>query len=154
MNKLIKITLLTLFIIFCYNDERDVFVNKNFIESDVVNIKTTTKAIKSIESIKPVETSYDEIHSATWYNLHDHYTASGEKFHRDSLTAAYNNAKFGTYLKVTNLKNNESIIVKVTDRMGNKSPNRIDLSLCAFDSISSPSSGRLKVKLEEIKKPL
>jgi rare lipoprotein A len=154
MNKLIKITLLTLFIIFCYNDERDVFVNKNFIESDVVNIKTTTKAIKSIESIKTIETSYDEIHSATWYNLHDHYTASGEKFHRDSLTAAYNNAKFGTYLKVTNLKNNESIIVKVTDRMGNKSPNRIDLSLCAFDSISSPSSGRLKVKLEEIKKPL
>jgi len=154
MNKLIKITLLTLFIIFCYNDERGVFVNKNFIESDVVNIKTTTRAIKSIESIKTIETSYDEIHSATWYNLHDHYTASGEKFHRDSLTAAYNNAKFGTYLKVTNLKNNESIIVKVTDRMGNKSPNRIDLSLCAFDSISSPSSGRLKVKLEEIKKPL
>ena len=75
-------------------------------------------------------------------------------FHKDSLTAAYNNAKFGTYLKVTNLNNNESIIVKVTDRMGNKTPNRIDLSLCAFDSISPPSAGRLRVKLEEIKKPL
>jgi rare lipoprotein A len=153
MNKPIKITLLTLFII-CYNGEQDVFVNNNFIESDVINIKTTTKIIKSIESIKPIETSYDEIHSATWYNLHGHYTASGEKFHKDSLTAAYNNAKFGTYLKVTNVSNNESIIVKVTDRMGNKSANRIDLSLCAFDSISPPSAGRLKVKLEEIKKPL
>jgi rare lipoprotein A len=154
MRKSSKITLLTLFIIFCYNGERDVFVNNNFIESDVVNIKTTTKIIKSIESVKPTGTSYDEIHNATWYNLHGHQTASGERFHKDSLTAAYNSAKFGTYLKVTNVSNNESIIVKVTDRMGNKTPNRIDLSLCAFDSISKPSSGRLKVKLEEIKKPL
>lgn len=155
MNKSIKISLLTVFIVFCFNNgEQAVFVNKNFIESDVVNIKTTTKIIKSIESVKTIGTSYEEIHNATWYNLHGHYTASGEIFHKDSLTAAYNNAKFGTYLKVTNLNNNESIIVKVTDRMGNKTPNRIDLSLCAFDSISPPSAGRLKVKLEEIKKPL
>lgn len=155
MNKTIKITSLTFLILFCFNGgDQNVFVDKKFIESDVVNIKATTKIIKSIESIKSVETSYDEIHSATWYNLHGHYTSSGEMFHKDSLTAAYNSAKFGTYLKVTNLSNNESIIVKVTDRMGNKTPNRIDLSLCAFDSISPPSVGRLKVKLEEIKKPL
>jgi len=157
MNKPIKITLLTIFLALCFNKGgQDVFVNRNIIESDVVNIETTTKIINSISKpiTKSIETSYDEIHSATWYNLHGHSTASGEMFHKDSLTAAYNNAKFGTYLKVTNLVNNESIVVKVTDRMGNKSPNRIDLSLCAFDSISSPSSGRLKVKLEEIKKPL
>jgi rare lipoprotein A len=153
MNKLVKITLLTVFLALCFNKGgQEVFVNRNIIESDVVSIKTTTKIIKSIS--EPIETSYDEVHSATWYNLHGHYTASGEKFHKDSLTAAYNHAEFGTYLKVTNLSNNESIIVKVTDRMGNKSANRIDLSLCAFDSISPPSAGRLKVKLEEIKKPL
>lgn len=155
MNKSIKIILLTFLIVFCFNNgERDVFVNRNFIESDVVNIKTTKSIINIIKPEEKIETSYDEIHSATWYNLHGHYTASGEMFHKDSLTAAYNNAKFGTYLKVTNLNNNESIIVKVTDRMGNKTPNRIDLSLCAFDSISPPSAGRLKVKVEEIKKPL
>ena len=155
MNRSIKISLLTVLIVFCFNNgEQAVFVNNSFIESDVVNIKTTTKIIKSIESVKTIGTSYEEIHNATWYNLHGHNTASGEMFHKDSLTAAYNNAKFGTYLKVTNLNNNESIIVKVTDRMGNKTPNRIDLSLCAFDSISPPSAGRLKVKLEEIKKPL
>lgn len=113
-----------------------------------VDIKIISKSKKLIKS------SLDYIHSATWYNLNGHYTASGEKFYKDSLTAAYNNAKFGTYLRITNIGNNESVIVKVTDRMGNKSPNIIDLSLSAFDSISTPSEGRLKVKIEEIKKPL
>ena len=155
MNKTLKVTLLTFFIALTYQKGGQENIVNKIDKSVIVDIKTTTKIIKSsIKSIKKIETSYDEIHSATWYNLHNHYTASGERFHKDSLTAAYNYAKFGTYLKVTNLSNNESIIVKVTDRMGNKSANRIDLSLCAFDSISPPSAGRLKVKLEEIKKPL
>jgi rare lipoprotein A len=157
MNKTLKVTLLTFFIALTYQKGGQENIVNKIDKSVIVDIKTTTKIIKSsIKSIKSVEkiASYDEIHSATWYNLHNHYTASGERFHKDSLTAAYNYAKFGTYLKVTNLSNNESIIVKVTDRMGNKSANRIDLSLCAFDSISPPSAGRLKVKLEEIKKPL
>ena len=158
MNKTLKVTLLTFFIALTYQKGGQENIVNKIDKSVIVDIKTTTKiiksSIKSIKSVEKIETSYDEIHSATWYNLHNHYTASGERFHKDSLTAAYNYAKFGTYLKVTNLSNNESIIVKVTDRMGNKSANRIDLSLCAFDSISPPSAVRLKVKLEEIKKPL
>lgn len=90
------------------------------------------------------------IHSATWYNPHGAKTASGLRFHRDSLTAAYNFSKMHSYLKVTNPYTNESIIVRVTDRMGNKSKNHIDLSKCAFDSIGNPSSGRIKVIVEEI----
>lgn len=90
------------------------------------------------------------IHSATWYNPHGARTASGLKFHRDSLTAAYNFSKMHSYLRVTNANTNVSIIVKVTDRMGNKSKNHIDLSKCAFDSIGDPRSGRIKVLVEEI----
>jgi len=88
---------------------------------------------------------------ATWYNLHGNKTASGERFHKDSLTAAYNFVKLGTYLKVTNINNEESVIVKVTDRMGNKTANRIDLSISAFDSIANLSSGKVKVIIEVIK---
>jgi rare lipoprotein A len=90
------------------------------------------------------------IHSATWYNPHGARTASGEKFHKDSLTCAYNFSKMGSYLKVTNTYTNEEVIVKVTDRMGNKSSNHIDLSKCAFDSIGDPNSGRIKVIVEEV----
>jgi|LauGreDrversion4_2_1035121.scaffolds.fasta_scaffold109776_5 rare lipoprotein A len=158
MNKTLKVILLTFFIVLTYQKVSQEGVVNKIDKSVIIDIKATTKIIKSsikiIKSDEKIETSIDEIHSATWYNLHNHYTASGERFHKDSLTAAYNHADFGTYLKVTNISNNESIIVKVTDRMSNKSSNRIDLSLCAFDSISPPSAGRLKVKLEEIKKPL
>lgn len=159
MKRIIKILILTLFITFTFNDQ-NVKEYNNLDRSDLINIRATSNIIKSTVRpiVKPIKTvidySFEDVHSATWYNAHGRLTASGERFHRDSLTAAYNNAKFGTYIKVTNIENNESIIVKVTDRMGNKSSNRIDLSLSAFDSISSPSKGRLNVKLEETKKPL
>jgi rare lipoprotein A len=155
MNKKIKIILLTLFITLIFQKSGKESVVNKIDESVIIDTKTTTKIIKSsIKIIRPeekIKTSFDEIHSATWYNLHNHYTASGERFHKDSLTAAYNHAEFGTYLKVTNISNNESIIVKVTDRMGNKSANRIDLSLCAFDSIANLSSGKAKVIIEVVK---
>jgi rare lipoprotein A len=102
------------------------------------------------EEIKVVENE-STTHIATWYNLHGNKTASGERFHKDSLTAAYNFVKLGTYLKVTNISNEESVIVKVTDRMGNKTANRIDLSISAFDSIANLSSGKAKVLIEVIK---
>lgn len=159
MKRIIKVLVLTLFITFSFS-EQSVPVYENLNKSDLINIRVTSNIIKSTVRpvVKPIvrviESSFDDIHSATWYNAHGSYTASGERFHKDSLTAAYNSAKFGTYLKVTNVENDEYIIVKVTDRMGNKSANKIDLSLCAFDSIASPSEGRLKVRLEEVKKPL
>lgn len=95
--------------------------------------------------------SSTEYCSATWYNMHGAKTASGERMHRDSLTAAYNYAPFGTRIKITNPSNNKSCIVKVTDRMGIKTRGKIDLSYAAFGSIANPSEGRIKVSIEIIK---
>ena len=153
MRKVYKVFLLTIFILFSRKTNEIVYVNKQISRSEIVipKIITIIKPIGVSKKEEP-ENSY-ETHCATWYNLHGHRTASGEVFHRDSLTAAYNFAKFGAYLKVTNVKNKESVIVKVTDRMGNKTVNRIDLSISAFDSIAPTSTGRLIVTIEEIKKP-
>jgi len=82
---------------------------------------------------------------ATWYNMHGSLTASGSKMHRDSLTAAYNSVPLNTKLMITNISNNKSCIVKVTDRMGNKTPNRIDLSYKAFGDIANHKQGKIKV---------
>lgn len=112
--------------------------------SEEVKVKVdspTTQVVKVVE----------DVNTATWYNLHGNRTASGERFHQDSLTAAYNFCELGTYLKVTNISNNESVIVKVNDRMGYKGRNHIDLSKCAFDSIGNIGSGRIKVKIEIFK---
>lgn len=117
--------------------------------------------IKEIEPESVVDNGEDSlqyvkkpaVHSATWYNMHGHKTASGERFHKDSLTAAYNYSKLGSYLRVTNTSTNMSVVVKVNDRMGYKGSNHIDLSKCAFDSIGNVNSGRIKVIVEEIKNP-
>lgn len=153
MRKVYKVFLLTTFILFGRKTNEMVYINKQISKSEIVIPKLTIIESINVVSKEEPENSYVKIYSATWYNLHGNHTASGEIFHRDSLTAAYNSAKFGTYLKVTNVKNKESVIVKVTDRMGDKKVNRIDLSISAFDSISPISAGRLVVTIEEIKKP-
>lgn len=137
----------------------------NFVNVSTFNVNTTAKKLVDPEN-KEVETDEvslangedslqyvkkPNVHSATWYNMHGHKTASGERFHKDSLTAAYNFSKLGTYLRVTNRSTNLSVIVKVNDRMGYKGSNHIDLSKCAFDSIGNTESGKIKVIVEEIK---
>jgi rare lipoprotein A len=143
MKKYIKIVLFTSFI-FVASPVTSIYTKSSFIPVRIPDVKSVKEEVKVIENESTT-------HIATWYNLHGNRTASGERFHRDSLTAAYNFAKLGTYLKVTNINNEESVIVKVTDRMGNKSPNRIDLSICAFDSIANLSSGKVKVIIEVVK---
>ena len=136
----------------------------NFVNVSTFNVNTTAKKLvdpenKEVETDEfssPVEDSLQyvkkpNVHSATWYNMHGHKTASGERFHKDSLTAAYNFSKLGTYLRVTNRSTNLSVVVKVNDRMGYKGSNHIDLSKCAFDSIGNTESGKIKVIVEEIK---
>lgn len=142
MRKYIKIILFATFISLSSP------VTSVYNKSSFILLPKISKVEVEIKSEKLIEPS---THIATWYNLHGNKTASGERFHKDSLTAAYNYVKLGTYLKVTNINNEESVIVKVTDRMGNKSPNRIDLSISAFDSIANLSSGKAKVMIEVIK---
>jgi rare lipoprotein A len=87
---------------------------------------------------------------ATWYDMHGAKTASGVKMHRDSLTAAYNSAPLYTKLKITNLNNGKTCIVVVTDRMGNKSPNRIDLSYKAFGEVANHNQGKIRVTVVKL----
>ena len=56
---------------------------------------------------------------------------SGQIFRNDSLTAAHKKLKFGTLVKVTNLKNDSSVIVRINDRLPKKSHRSIDLTLRA-----------------------
>jgi rare lipoprotein A (peptidoglycan hydrolase) len=89
-------------------------------------------------------------HTATWYDLHGSKTTSGQRMHRDSATAAYNFAPLGTHLLVTNMHNNKSCVVKVTDRMGNKKKQHIDLSKAAFGFISDHGVGKIKVTIKHL----
>jgi rare lipoprotein A len=93
---------------------------------------------------------YDtRIGKASWYGpmLDGRLTASGEKFDQTALTAAYS-VPFGTVLRVTNLKNNQSVIVRVNDRHPAQNRAIIDISKAAAQKINSIQAGVVPVKIE------
>ena len=77
-------------------------------------------------------------------------TASGEIFDNNKMTAAHRTLRFGTMVKVTNLSNNKSVLVRVNDR-GPYAHNRlIDLSRNAASQIGMVLSGTARVRVEVI----
>ena len=89
---------------------------------------------------------------ASYYGgkFHGRKTASGEIYHKDSLTAAHKILPFGTVLKVTNLKRNTSVIVRVTDRLPMSSKRQIDLSVAAARELEMLRDGIGNVRIEAI----
>ena len=78
-------------------------------------------------------------------------TASGERFNQFSNTAAHKKLPFGTKVKVTNVKNEKSVIVKINDRGPFIKGRIIDLSRSAFKSIGNLDSGVINVKIKVVK---
>jgi len=79
-------------------------------------------------------------------------TATGEVFKHSNLTAASNNFKINTWVKVTNLINSRSVIVRINDRMHPRMAKLgrvIDLTQAAAKLLGS-FDGMVKVRVEEI----
>ncbi len=75
-------------------------------------------------------------------------TASGDKFSNDSLTAAHKKLPFGTIVKVTNLKNDSVVILKINDRMPQSNKRAIDVSLAAAKKLNFVREGLTTVTIE------
>lgn len=91
---------------------------------------------------------------ASYYNdkFNGKRTASGKKFNNNKLTAAHKKFPFGTKLKITNERNNKSVIVEVIDRGPFSKKREIDLTKKAFMKIASnKGSGSMNVKIEVLK---
>jgi len=78
-------------------------------------------------------------------------TASGEIYRHELKTAAHKELPFGATVKVTNLANGKSVIVKINDRGPFVEGRIIDLSKSAFGSIASTASGVITVTIEVIR---
>ncbi|MDT8363828.1 MAG: septal ring lytic transglycosylase RlpA family protein [Nitrosomonas sp.] len=77
-------------------------------------------------------------------------TASGDVFDQNQLTAAHKKFPFGTRIKVTNLENDRSVIVKINDRMASKNSNIIDITRRAAKELDFVKQGKTRVSLEEV----
>lgn len=88
--------------------------------------------------------------TAAYYSnrLNGRKTASGQVFNNGALTAAHNTLPFGTRVKVTNVKNNRSVVVRINDR-GPTTPGRIfDLSRASAAKLGYLRAGLTEVKAE------
>jgi rare lipoprotein A len=89
---------------------------------------------------------------ASWYGerFHDRPTASGERFDAEAMTMAHPSLPFGTRVKVTNLRNGRSVVLRVNDR-GPYSGRRIaDLSQAAAADLGMMRRGVARVRLEVV----
>jgi rare lipoprotein A len=78
-------------------------------------------------------------------------TASGQVFDPSKLTAAHPTLPFGTMVKVTNTRNNRSVVVRINDRGPTQTGRVIDLSRAAASKLGMLRSGLAPVKLEVVK---
>ena len=83
-------------------------------------------------------------------------TATGELYDSSKFTAAHNALPFGTWIKVTNLSNKRSVMVRVNDRLHHRNKRLVDLSLAAASRLGYTKKGLTRVKVEVLgkKKPI
>ena len=139
----LKISKRTLYEIY-QNKEENLNVNsKNKAVAD-----TFEKVIEEREKYTHFQTGMASYYGGSW---HGKKTANGEIFNENSLTAAHKTLPFGTKVKVTNLDNGKSVVVRINNRGPYSKGRVIDLSKAAFSKIASTSKGVTRVKLEVAK---
>jgi len=131
-----------------------IFISKKFNESLSINKPKMNKAITlyiciilSLQSING-----QEIGNASFYNkkFQGKRTYSGEKFNNKAFTGAHNSLPIGTLVRVTNLKNNKSVVVKINDRGHFNTRRVIDITYAAAKKIDIIRDGLVKVKVEVV----
>lgn len=98
---------------------------------------------------------YREEGISSWYGLkfHGELTSNGEVYNMYELTAAHKSLPLPSYLRVTNLENDLSIVVRVNDRGPFHEDRIIDLSYAAAIKLGFQKKGTARVKLEAITVP-
>ncbi len=110
---------------------------------------TTTKA-------KPAKAKRVLYGMASFYanSFNGKKTANGEIYSQSKFTCACNALPLGTWVKVTNLRNGSTVLVKTNDRLHPRMKRIVDLTRAAAVKLNFVSSGLTRVKVEVLgKKP-
>jgi len=109
--------------------------------TEVTDLIETSLKQGSIPSDTQIIDSFTGI--ASWYGgkFHGRKTSSGEVFDQYALTGAHRTLPFGTFVRVTHTRNNESVVIRINDRGPHVANRVIDLSMAAADMIGLKSRG-------------
>lgn len=94
--------------------------------------------------------TYDRVGIASWYGemFHGRYTANGEVYDMDALSAAHPTLPMPVYARVTNLQNNRTIVVRVNDRGPYAHDRVIDLSRRSAHLLDFRKNGTAQVRVQ------
>ncbi len=98
------------------------------------------------------EPNYDEVGIASWYGpgFNGELASSGETFDQDALTAAHPTLPIPSVVRVTNLENNRSVLVRLNDRGPYVDDRIIDLSRGTADALDVRRNGTAKVRVQYV----
>ena len=97
-----------------------------------------------------IDKEYDEIGEASWYGeeFHNKLTANGETFNMNKVSAAHRTLPLPSKVKVTNLSNNKSLVMRVNDRGPFTKDRIIDLSMRAAELLGFKEKGTQRVRVQ------
>lgn len=114
-------------------------------------INDTALTVKKVLHLDSLDVKKDslaglELGKVSFYGKkhHGRKTASGEVFNMDELSASHKTYPFGTKVKVTNLENKKSVILKINDRLPKNSRRMIDVSFKAAQELEMVGRGLVK----------
>jgi rare lipoprotein A len=109
-----------------------------------------TLALGCGKQVVPLREGDTAVGYASWYGdqFHGKKTASGERYDMYQFTAAHRTIPFGSNLRVINLDNQKSVVVRINDRGPFVRGRIIDLSLAAAREIGLVGTGTARVRLE------
>ena len=107
------------------------------------------------ETIPPIPAKKFQVGKASWYGrvFQHHKTASGEPYDMHDFTAAHRTLPLGSWVKVTNLRNDHSVMVRINDRGPMRKGRILDLSYGAAMILGIRDTGVAKVRLDVIETP-
>jgi rare lipoprotein A len=111
-----------------------------------------TPSPQPVPAGKPVSS---EVGLASWYGppYHNRKGADGTVYDQNAMTAAHRTLPMGSIVRVTNLTNNQSVVVRITDRGPFVDGRIIDLSLAAAKAVDVYRPGVAKVRVEAYSPP-
>lgn len=132
---------------------------EEFLVEDITEIREsiTIQDVRTVAPVRPRPASklIEVVQgAASWYGpgFYGRTTANGERFRKGTLTAAHRTLPFGTKVRVTNLSNGRSVVVRINDRGPFRYHRVIDLAHGAASQLQMMQAGEVPVKLEILAK--
>ena len=114
---------------------------------------TSSTPMSSAPTPDSLEPAFSEIGLASWYGreFRGNRTADGERFDMNAMTAAHRTLPFNTYVRVTDLATDRSVVVRINDRGPYAGDRIIDLSAGAARALGITDDGVARVRIELVK---